>query len=250
MDFEKQVKDAVNAKIDFDHERVKQNIRIAIFENKSVQKKKLSKKMIPVFGSIGFAFVIYTGVTFAAGENPFSVIVSFVHNIGNDHAFGSGYSFEGGLYPYETAGKSVTFDHYGDNLDQFIGLTNYPRLDVDGVILNSMGVALVNKEKQLFYITAAGHTVDGEINLNVYHNAKSAINFSGQTNGNDTQKDVDLSGSIGRYIEFNNSNTRGRISYVAWKKASWTLVVNSQSISGDDLVNIAQKINNTVIQNQ
>jgi hypothetical protein len=248
MDFEKQVKDVVNAKIDFDHERVKQNIRKAIFENKSIQKKKISKKMIPVFGSIGIAFVIYSGVTFAAGENPFSVIVSFVHNIGNDHAFGSGYSFEGGLYPNETAGKSVTFDHYGENLDHFIGLTNYPRLDVDGVILNSMDVALVNKEKQLFYITASGHTVDGEINLNIYHNANSRIIFSGQTS-EDIQKDVDLAGSQGSYIEFKNNNTGGKISYVTWKKASWTLVAMSQTISGDELVNIAQKINNTVMQN-
>ncbi|MEC0246544.1 hypothetical protein P4H65_12170 [Paenibacillus chitinolyticus] len=245
MNFEDQVSQVLKASsnnMKSDHERIKHNIKNKIGKRNGdyrVPFSKFSSAAAVLIGSVIFV----SGISFASGVNPFSVVVSFVHNIGQEKSFGSGYYFQdGGPYQDTADAKKLVLSGYGINLDQFIGTSDYLKLDADHFQVNDVVAYMVNREKQYFYVLAKGSTNGGHsIGLDIYHNTNKSLYFEGQTTS-DHKKDIDLSGIKATYIEFANANTGGTTNYLTWKNGEWTVALHSIDSTEKVLAEAAQAI--------
>jgi hypothetical protein len=246
LDFENRIRHVL--KIRANHNSVNHDLVKAALVREFTSKSKTSKrkfmKLTPIIAVIS-VFIAVTGVSFAAGENPLSIVVSFVHNIGHDKAFGSGYSFEGGLFSDQGAAKQSDFNGYEKGIEQLLGTDSYPRLP-DNIVTNHVTVNVVNQKEQLYYLQASGFIAGRKqqsIMLDIYHNVDKTINFTGQTT-DDIQHDVDLSGIQAKYVEFLNHNSPGNnINYITWKNGQWTVVLHSINMSESDLTKFAHQVN-------
>ncbi|QNR65166.1 hypothetical protein IAQ67_14715 [Paenibacillus peoriae] len=253
MELEDQIRYALNSSVKrnvLDREKLHDRL-LERTNNSGSSKKKWFKKIAPVFAAVSGLFILFTGATFATGQNPFYVIVNFVHNIGVGDTFGSSYYFENGLFKEEGNPNNLRLSNYHKELDNFIGMASYPKLPTDKITVTHVSASVSNKEKEKFYVIADGVTKAGgytteeySLNLSIYHNANSTIHINGQTTS-ENQKTVSLSGVEATYIRFSNGNNRD-ISYITWKNGPWTVVVQSFEIPENDLIAMAQDINKQI----
>jgi hypothetical protein len=250
MDFEERIQYVLKANsgnLDINHERIKKELNKRIFE-KDKGNNRSFKKTSPLVATLCCLFLFFTGTAVAFGQNPLSVVVTFVHNIGQDKSFGSGYSFDGGLYANEGSTQSSAFNSYGENLNQYVGTDNFPKLNIDNIKISNVEAFVVNKEKQYYYMKVTGYmtgSADHPIHFDIYHNVNQSILFEGQTSV-DNKQEIDLSGTQATYVEYSNKNTNGRINYLTWKNGAWTMLLHSMNLSQNDLVGAAQKINSQI----
>lgn len=252
---------------EFVHKEIKRR------EKAKAHRKPLRRPLVSVAVTLGILLVVFNGVALATGHQPLDVIVRFSHVFGNGAA-GSGYSLkspvlqkahksspaatqkkgneQSGIKAASSGGAHtkniLKLNNYNGTLNHFIGMTNYPRMNMTGVNISSVETVMVNQKKEVFYMFVDGYIKgpgkqSGSLTLDLYHNTPGNVSIDGQTTSKHKAK-INLAGVKATYAGFTNKDSS--TGYIAWRDGSWTFVLHSINISKKQLVKVAQTIENQV----
>lgn len=184
------------------------------------------------------AVIFLTAVTAYAKEDLMKIVTYFTSSGGGGNLIGVSFKTgkNSGSAFSEPAVESLNASGYTGELEQMIG-RSFPRLTFPDLIVKDIHAELVNKEEQLFLISARGQISENQhITLSLYHNVSKKMVIDGMTNRSPDVKQIDLHDAEATYVKADGHFV------LAWKRGKWSIVLNGRNLAEETLFAIAENI--------